>query len=48
MYEVIKNLREEVAELKEELAALKDWAFCATRVIQDGQETDGCEYLRLP
>jgi hypothetical protein len=42
------TLRDEVAELKQEVANLKNWAVHATQVIQNMQETDGCDHLRLP
>ena len=46
--EGIVVLCEEVAELKKELTNLKNWAAHATQVIQSMQETNGCDYLRLP
>ena len=38
----------EVIELKQEVANLKAWATRATELIQNTQESDGCEYMWLP
>jgi hypothetical protein len=46
--EATVTLCKEVAELKQEVVNLKAWATHATQVIQNMQETNGCDYLRLP
>ena len=47
-HEALMSLLEVITKLKQEVADLKAWAIAATETIQNMQETDGCDYLRLP